>query len=1160
MNARERFDQTLASFMHRKRTFLTSSAAVWASLACVVLALAFILIDIKLEFAVFWRWLALGSLLGTGALLLSTLWLYRILRYRRQRAIRELETVRSDLGQLLRTSDEMGDEDRARELGFSPALAEALSRQAGDEIESTPTETLLPWRTVRRVAAVLLLLVIAGIVMGIAWPDFRTAATRIALPNAPVSYTVLEIETSSAEFEREQSVTIQARVVGRPVDGAELQLRPAGQADAEWRPLTMQSDRADQFSAEVAGWVESFEFRVLAGRARTPAQMVRFIDPPRVEECTVTLVFPDYTQLPSRVVPLQRIVGVVGTKAQLHFRLNHGLVSGAISGPEGEIQTVPPNVSEFDFEVELTEGTTRYSMAGRDAEALALKPAEWKVRGVPDRPPTAKIEAPAENLRVTKLAEVPLDIRVADDYGIAEAGIVLTINGKEHRLVHRTFPDGNPRRVRLEYRLELERFGVEVNANVRLHAYVADRFPGREGRSVSGLRMVDIRPLKILYRLPDPDEPPMSSEEQQQLEEQLAKLDDAIKAEQEVLAETLREREERPKAPEPREELAKKQEQVAELLQALREQAQEEEATPEENDKHLEAALEQMKEAAKELRDPDVKEALKKEDEALAEMLRARNQLEQELKKQQQQQQQQQQQEEQKPPEPPPPLDDLAERAEELAKKEEAIAEQAQEEQQPQEQQAQAEQQPQEQQANAEQQPQEQQAQAEEQANAEQQPQEQRAQAEEQANAEQQPQEQQAQAEEQANAEQQAQAEQDPAKQQEQAVAEANELLEDVRQHPEATPLAEERMAEARDEMQKAAEALAKDEQQEAQEEMQEAQKDLERLAEHLKGLDQENVLETMEKARDKAEEAADRLEELAQQEQQPQDPQDPQQQQQQEQQAQAQQQPQDPQDPQDPQQQQAQAQAQQQAQNPAEQPQQAQTPAEQREEIAREAETLADWMKRMGETKTEDREKVAEKLNEARKELEAEQLPEDIREAAKDREEGREEQAAEQDRKAAERLREMAKTFEEERKELVKNQLERLAEAEAQTKRLAEEVEREATEPTPPKPGKPTTNEKLSELAEDYQELQDEKMEELGKRLETEVAPQNLDATGTDGQEVPKDVTQDALEPGARRLRQLIDEIVEREMLIDRDRRVPEEYRPLVDTYFKELSDDARE
>jgi hypothetical protein len=191
---------------------------------------------------------------------------------------------------------------------------------------------------------------------------------------------------------------------------------------------------------------------------------------------------------------------------------------------------------------------------------------------------------------------------------------------------------------------------------------------------------------------------------------------------------------------------------------------------------------------------------------------------------------------------------------------------------------------------------------------------------------------------------------------------------------------------------------------------------------------------------------------------------------------------------------------------------------------------------------------------------LETEQLAEDIRQAAKDQQQGREEQAAEQDRKAAERLRELAKTFEEERKELVRDQLQRLAEAEAKTKQLAEEVEREAKKPTPTRPDKPTTEEKLSELAEDYQKLKDQKMEEIGKELQEQVGPQNQLGGAKKGTEIPEEVASKALDPGAKRLRQLIDEIVEREMLIDRDRRVPEQYAPLVDTYFQELSDDARE
>lgn len=1125
MNARERFDQTLARFIHRKRTFFTGSAAVWAALACLLLALAFIFADLHFEFATLWRCVALGSLLATAAALLGTLWVYRSLHYRRHGAIRELEATRTDLGQLLRTSNDLGDEERAKAMGFSPALVEALARQAGDEIERTPTEQLLPWRTIRRLAAAVLALVALIVVLALTWRDFRTAATRLVLPAAPVSYTELAVKPSASEFEQDQTVIIEARVSGRMVDTAELQIRPAIQPEGEWQPMPMTATAHGTFAAEVAGWSESFACRVVAGRARTEPLTVRFIDPPRVVECTVALASPDYTQLAPQTVPLQRVVGVVGSIAQFHFRLNHALVRGSINGPDGELQPVPAQ-EEFDFAVELAEGVTHYTMTGQDAEGLALKPTAWQVRGVPDQPPTAKIEAPAEDLRVTPITEIPLDVRFADDFGLAEIGIVLTIDGKETRLAHREFTDTNPRRSRLEYLLRLEDFGVEVNANVRLHAYAADRLPTREGRSVSDLRMIDIRPFKILYRLPDPDKPPLTSEEQQQLEEQLAKLDDAIKAQQEVLAETLREREQRAKATDPREGLATKQEQVAEQLQALREQAQQEEATPPENDQHLAAAIEHMQEAAKDLREPAVKEALQQEDEALAEMLRARNQLEQELKEQQQQQQQQQQQEKQQQPEPPPPLDDLAKRAEELAKKEQALAEQAQQQQQQAEQQAQKQDQ--------------QQAQSEQQAQNQDQKQQQ--------------------AEQQAKNEQQ---QQDLAQQQKQAVAEANQLLQDVQQHPETTALAEQRMAEARDKMQEAAKDLEQNQAPQAEQALREAQQDLQRLAEHLRGLDQQNALETMEKARDKAEQAAKQLEQMAQQDQ----PQDQQQQQQQaEQQAQNQQQQQAEQkQAQNQQQQQAEQQAKSQQQQQAEQQaqkqqNQAQTPAEQREEVAREAETVADWLERMGETKTEEREKIAKRLNEARKELATEQLPEDIRQAGEDREQGREEQAAKQDQQAAERLEKLAKTFEQERKELVKNQLERLAQAEARTKSLAEEVEREAKEPTPPKPNKPTTNDKLSELAEDYQELRDTKMTDLGKELEKQVGPQNLIAGPKQGTEIPQDVKPEVLEPGAKRLRQLIDEIVEREMLIDRDRRVPEQYGPLVDTYFKELSDDARE
>lgn len=301
--------------------------------------------------------------------------------------------------------------------------------------------------------------------------------------------------------------------------------------------------------------------------------------------------------------------------------------------------------------------------------------------------------------------------------------------------------------------------------------------------------------------------------------------------------------------------------------------------------------------------------------------------------------------------------------------------------------------------------------------------------------------------------------------------------------------------------MQEAAEALGENQPREAETALREAQRDLERLAEHLRGLDQRHALETMQAARDKAETAAEQLD-----------------------------------------------------------PQNQAQPPDPAEELAREAETLADWIERMAETRTPERERIARRLEEARRELATDALPEDIRAADQDRERGREEQAEQQDRETAERLRELAETFDRERRELVATQLERLARAEAQTQRMAQEVEREAENPAPPRPNQPNTAEKLAELAQDYRDLQDQRLEELARQLDIQVGPQNIAGPAKQGPEIPEEVTRETLDPAARRLRQLIDEMVEREMLLGRDSRVPESYAPLVETYFKELSDDLRE
>ena len=57
-----------------------------------------------------------------------------------------------------------------------------------------------------------------------------------------------------------------------------------------------------------------------------------------------------------------------------------------------------------------------------------------------------------------------------------------------------------------------------------------------------------------------------------------------------------------------------------------------------------------------------------------------------------------------------------------------------------------------------------------------------------------------------------------------------------------------------------------------------------------------------------------------------------------------------------------------------------------------------------------------------------------------------------------------------------------------------------------------------------------------------------------------PKEIAETTLEPTVERLRTLINEIVQKEFLLNRDDRVPDKYTRLVERYFKALSDDLSE
>jgi hypothetical protein len=236
---------------------------------------------------------------------------------------------------------------------------------------------------------------------------------------------------------------------------------------------------------------------------------------------------------------------------------------------------------------------------------------------------------------------------------------------------------------------------------------------------------------------------------------------------------------------------------------------------------------------------------------------------------------------------------------------------------------------------------------------------------------------------------------------------------------------------------------------------------------------------------------------------------------------------------------------------------------------LAGQVETIDDWLRAMTRRETTGESDLRDRLARTREALRIPELAAELRQAEEDERQGRAQLARRTDADAAKRLQSLSETLEREKRRLTHTRLERLAAAEAETRELQRELDTRRDRPAQQqaaarnqgrKDGGETTVKRLRNLADEFENLKDEPLEELGRKLRRLVGPQNLRGRPESGTLIPEEVSRSTLPPAARRLRRLIDETIQREMLLNRDERVPEAYNGLVEKYFKALSDDLKE
>ena len=170
--------------------------------------------------------------------------------------------------------------------------------------------------------------------------------------------------------------------------------------------------------------------------------------------------------------------------------------------------------------VELTLNEDRnYSIVADAEDGTRLPENKYRIRVRQDQPPQVSFESPDDAIEVHTLAELPMRVRLRDDYGLSKAGGVFQINNEQEvPLIAQDFAvvmaaaneaatEGKispTTQAALEKALPLEFFELTQKDSVMYFAFAEDNRPDSPQRTETELRFIDIRPFKRTYQIIDP--------------------------------------------------------------------------------------------------------------------------------------------------------------------------------------------------------------------------------------------------------------------------------------------------------------------------------------------------------------------------------------------------------------------------------------------------------------------------------------------------------------------------------------------------------------------------------------------------------------------------------------------------------------------------------
>lgn len=330
----------------------------------------------------------------------------------------------------------------------------------------------------------------------------------------------VEVTPGDTTIERGSSLVVLARF-GDPLPAVvHLVISTVG-TSAQTQPLA-RSLEDPVFGGSVPNVVQDFTYRLeYAGRA-TREYTVRVFEHPRLERADATLTYPAYTGLsPKRIPDTRRVTAVEGTRLDLAFQLNKAVASASLRLRGNSAPPIPLTIESNRAAASLKQfnlaTSAAYELRLVDAEGRTNKiPASFVFEAQPNRRPELRITAPTGDVRPAPLDEIPFAGSVWDDFGSPGYGIAFTVSGRDTQYVELGGETTAQEKRSFQHLLRLEDLAVHAGQLISWFAWADDIGPdGQRRRTKTDLYFAEVRPFDEVFREGQSQEAQSGQQDQQ---------------------------------------------------------------------------------------------------------------------------------------------------------------------------------------------------------------------------------------------------------------------------------------------------------------------------------------------------------------------------------------------------------------------------------------------------------------------------------------------------------------------------------------------------------------------------------------------------------------------------------------------------------------------